>query len=161
MSDSHGVAEFHWATKPNFGDAIAPLLLKRFAHLDSHWATPCDADVISVGSVLEFVPWGWHGFILGSGALRPDSRLNLYTRTATVLALRGPLSAQRVGIDPRDIVLGDPGLLVDELVPPITKRYDIGIVPHWTDNNLAHDGRFFGKFRTTVIHPGGDVLEVL
>jgi hypothetical protein len=151
---------FWWNARPNFGDAIAPLLLQRFAHLESVWATPGYANVVSVGSVLEAVPALWNGYVLGSGKLYPDSRLNLYGPAIQVLALRGPLTAKSWA---GNCAIGDPGLLADELLPePPERVYDLGIVPHWSDRTLVGDKRFHGnKWKTLVIDPAGDPLEVI
>lgn len=151
---------FWWNARPNFGDAIAPLLLRKFAHLESEWATPGHATVVSVGSVLEAIPALWDGYVLGSGKLYPDSRLNLYGSMIHVLALRGPLTAKSW---PGNCAIGDPGLLSDELLPePPERMYDLGIVPHWSDNSLASDKRFRNeKWKTVVINPAGDPLDVI
>src|SRR5208282_4363338 len=80
--------------------------------------------------------------------------------TAKILALRGPLSARGVA---GSFALGDPGLLANELVGPQEKKWDLGIVPHWQDTELAE--RFSRLIRppytTKVINPGDDPITVL
>jgi hypothetical protein len=153
------VKMFWWNSRPNFGDAIAPLLLRKFASLEAEWDTPGRASVVTVGSVLEAMPALWDGYVLGSGKLYPDSRLNLYGPRINVLALRGPLTARSWA---GNCAIGDPGLLADELLSePPERVYDLGIIPHWSDLRLAHDQRFYGKWSTVVIHPSGDPLEVI
>jgi pyruvyltransferase len=155
------VKEYHWAEVPNFGDAMAPLLLSRFAGLRTEWDTVSRARIVSVGSVLEHVPPLWDGYILGSGKLREDSQLHLHTKTATILALRGPLTARQC--PPGSYAIGDPGLLVSELVPAQDKIYDLGIVPHWSDKQLADRPEFWGKgaWSVQVVRPGDDPLSVI
>jgi hypothetical protein len=75
---------------------------------------------------------------------------------AKILALRGPLTAQGV---PGDYILGDAALLANELVS-VDKRYQLGIVPHWSDTVLEHRHEFKG-FSPRIIRPDGDPLEVL
>jgi pyruvyltransferase len=154
------LTEYHWAEVPNFGDAMAPLLLERFANLKAGWAAVSHAQIITVGSVLEHIPPLWDGVIAGAGKLREDSQLHLYTKTATILALRGPLTARQC---PKgDYALGDPGLLVSELVPAQDRIYDLGLVPHWTDEALAHRPEFWGPgWSTRIIDPRQPPLQVL
>lgn len=159
------VAAYWWNEKAqgvkNFGDAINPYLLKRFAGVDSTWAPVSKAQVIGVGSLLEHVPPLWEGTILGTGKLFGDSRLSLYTYTANILALRGPLSAAGVR---GDYALGDPGLLADELVADDVhgREFDLGIVPHWSDPALLNRPDWYNnKWTTTVILPSDDPLDVV
>src|ERR1700747_207178 len=124
---------YFWRDIPNYGDRLAPLLLERFADLKCEWASVVDADIVSVGSVLEHIPSGWSGIVAGSGRLREGSRLSL--DSATVLGVRGPYSAYGI---PGDLVMGDPGLLADELVRIETRDFDLGIIPHWSDTRVPH-----------------------
>ena len=68
------VKEYHWAEVNNFGDAMAPLLLARFADLKTERDTISRASIVTVGSVLEHVPPEWDGAILGAGKLRSRNR---------------------------------------------------------------------------------------
>lgn len=126
------VKAYWWNRVPNFGDALAPYLLKHFAGVKAEWSIVSRAKVASIGSILEHIPSSYGGYILGSGKLRPGSKINI--RNATILALRGPLSARGI---PGKYALGDPGLLADELVGLQTKRWDVGIIPHWKDTELV------------------------
>jgi pyruvyltransferase len=145
---------------PNFGDTLAPHLLKAFAGIETKWTPPGRATVVSIGSVLEHVPPWFDGYILGSGKLYGNSRLHLHTKTATILALRGPLTARQC--PPGHYAIGDPGLLAAELVGPQEARYDLGIVPHWSDVDLTMREEFYGSsWITKVIVPSDDPLEVV
>ena len=153
------VRAYWWRARPNFGDAIAPLLIERFTDYPAAWERVGKADVVSVGSVLEHVPYLYDGYILGSGRMYPDSKLELWCNTMTVLALRGPLTAKAW---PRDCAIGDPGLLANELVSPQAKTVDLGIVPHLSDPDLRYRREFFSPYWTTkVINPADDPLEVI
>lgn len=154
------VKAYWWREVPNFGDALAPLLLKRFAGLDVAWDTISHSSIASVGSILEHIPPMWDGYILGSGKLMESSRLHLHTKTATILSVRGPLSARGV---PGSFTLGDPGVLAAELVGPQEKKWDLGILPHWQDTILVSKfGALIKPPHTThVINPGNDPLTVL
>jgi hypothetical protein len=151
---------YWWTGVPNFGDALAPLLLEHFSDIDVEWDTVSRASIASIGSILEHIPPLWDGYILGSGKLMEFSRLHLHTNTAKILAVRGPLSARGV---PGNFALGDPGILASELVGPQEKKWDLGIVPHWQDDQLA--ARFTSLIKPphtcVVISPQQDPLTVL
>ncbi len=150
---------YYWRGKPNFGDALAPYILKRFSGVTADWDTISRADVIVTGSILEHVPPLWHGTILGAGRLYEGGYLHLHTGTAKVRAIRGPLSAKAV---PGDFALGDPGLLADELVYVHHRDTGLGIVPHHADKTLALNPAWYNdKWTTTVINPRGNPLDVV
>jgi pyruvyltransferase len=139
----------------NFGDCLTPLLLERFAGVRSAWAPPETARVVCVGSILEHLPAGWTGTVAGAGKLAEGSRVDL--RAAQILALRGPLSARGIR---GDYVVGDPGLLADELVVTATRRHPLGVIPHWSDTRLVMNPAFKVPGRV-VIDPRGDPLTVV
>lgn len=149
---------YWWRSVPNFGDAIGPLLIKHFTGLDTMWSPVKEASVISVGSILEHLPMKWEGTILGSGRLKENSKLDL--SRATILGLRGPLSARGIY---GDFALGDPGILANELVGAQPKKWDLGILPHWRDTELV--GRFTRLIRPPatikIIDPRDNPLEVV
>lgn len=147
---------YYWGDVPNWGDRIALNLVQHFCRrTDVSWSDIGLADAIVTGSILEHVPPGWEGVVAGSGRLVADSPLNL--GSAKVLGVRGPLSAKGVR---GDYVLGDPGLLADELVTVATRDRDLGILPHWSDTNLAYRSEF-QEFNPLVISPFRDPLEVV
>jgi len=155
------VKAYWWRKVPNFGDAITPFLLKHFADIDNvEWDTVSRARVVSCGSVLEHLPPDWDGFIVGSGKLIENSRLNGFGQTAKILALRGPLTARGFK---GNFAIGDPGILANELVGPQEKKWDLGIVPHWQDTELAD--RFQQlipeKFSVKVISTADDPIDVV
>ncbi len=154
------VRAYWWVGKPNFGDAMAPYLLERFSNLANVVHAPIDeAKIVTVGSVLEHIPVGWSGYVLGAGRLYENSNINLGNSDIKILGLRGPLTAKTW---PYDVVIGDPGLLADELVGCQSRDYDLGIVPHWSDTELGKDPRFIGhKWSTLVINPADNPLKVI
>ena len=159
MSLTVGVMKAYWWTGvPNFGDALAPLLIGHFSGIETVWSPISQASLVSIGSILEHLPMKWEGFILGSGRLKENSNLDL--SHAAILGLRGPLSARGVY---GDFALGDPGILANELVGPQSKLYDLGILPHWRDTELV--GRFTKLIRPPstikIINPRHDPIEVV
>lgn len=148
---------YYWNGRKNFGDLLTPLLIKRFSKLNSEWVEPKKADLIMVGSILEHMPLNWCGIIAGAGKLHEGSKLKF--TNARVLGVRGELTARDLGLR-GNYVLGDPGLLADELVPLEDKKYHLGIVPHWTDTTLEKDPRFT-KYNPIIIRPENDPLKVI
>jgi pyruvyltransferase len=157
---SKPVKAYWWREVPNFGDALAPLLLERFADIRVEWDTISHSQVASIGSILEHIPPLWDGYVLGSGKLFEFSRLHLHTKTAKVLSVRGPLSARGI---PGSFTLGDPGILAAELVGPQEKQFDLGIMPHWQDKELVEKFKTLipRQFTVKTINPSGDPLKIL
>lgn len=112
---------------PNFGDAITPWLFERMGILPVH-KQPQNAVLAGVGSIVEMLPKEYKGVIWGSGLIH-DEPYSL--PHATILALRGPLSRERLGA-PADTPLGDPGLLVGRYLrrQRPSRRWRLGLVPH-------------------------------
>ena len=146
---------YYWKGKKNFGDLLTSLLINKFSHLTSQWSSPEEAELVVVGSILEHLPPDWKGFIAGCGKLHERTEVKL--PHAKILALRGPLTAKGIK---GSYILADPGLLADELVKDQDKQYDLGIIPHWTDNNLEIDPRF-KKFNPRIIRVSDDPLKVI
>ncbi len=131
------VLAYWWSQRPNFGDLLSPLLIQRFAGITPVWAPPENADLVCAGSVLDVLPLGWTGVVAGSGVLHEHTRIDL--RHATILGLRGKLTWELAQSGNKtDAVLGDPGLLVAEFVPAVEKKHKVGVLPHWTDVELAY-----------------------
>ncbi len=147
---------YYWRGVANFGDALAVPLLTRFSDVKATWSPIDAAQVTTCGSVLEHIPAGWGGFVVGSGRLVEDSRLHL--ERAVIMAVRGPLTARSIGRP--DCVIGDPGLLADELVTVRTRDIRLGLVPHWSDACLARRPEF-RRYDPIVIDVRDDPLAVL
>jgi hypothetical protein len=122
------------ASVPNFGDRLNGFLQMQLG-INPHWAPAADADQVIVGSILHHLPQGWGGTVCGAGVLYPERSADL--TNATVLALRGKLTDARVKRAPGRVVYGDPGLLVSKFVPQTVAKYDLGVVPHWSDTELV------------------------
>ena len=146
---------YWWVGRANFGDLLTPLLMAHFAQVELVWAKAEEAQLVMVGSVLEHLSASWSGTVLGSGKLHEFKPVRL--PFANILGVRGPLTARAMRLG--DVVLGDPGLLANELVN-VDKRYRLGIVPHWSDTQLEHRQEF-RAFKPHIIRPTGDPVEVL
>lgn len=145
---------FYWKKKPNFGDLLSGLLLKRFSHIDTEWSEPKDADIVVVGSILHFLPENYKGIIAGSGKLHVETKI---PEQAKILGLRGHLTA--FGLK-GDFAIGDPALLADELVPIEDKEWNLGLVPHWSDTELEKNPLFL-KYNPKIIRVTDDPIKVI
>lgn len=145
---------YWWRGRANFGDELNSWLLERLG-APFEWAAADSAELVICGSTLEHLPSKWTGTVCGAGMLRETSHVDL--SHANVLAVRGHLTAQRAQYVPTSVVLGDPGLLVSRWVPQTVTKYDLGVVPHWSDTELYR--RFpYGKL-IDVRQPPGDVIR--
>ncbi len=149
------ITAYYWVGRPNFGDLLTPLLISHYTDITVSWAPIQTAELVGVGSVIEHIPNGWDGRIVGAGKLHEESLFPV-GRTR-ILALRGPLTAKGLR---GDFALGDLGLLANELVRVETKRHALGIVPHWSDGELALREEFV-RYKPLVIDPRGDPLDVI
>jgi hypothetical protein len=141
----------------NFGDVMSAAVLNHFAGVDVEWSEPAQAEIVVSGSVLDVLPDGWSGVVAGAGTLLNGTRRDL--TKATVLAVRGHLTLRQLtlgdGVAP---VIGDPGLLASELVAVDRGRYELGVVPHWSDMTLWDR---FKRLNPLPIPSTGDPLEVI
>lgn len=147
------VKAYFWRGHRNFGDLLTPLLLKELANIEVEWAAPKEAELIAVGSIATHIPRGWDGIVFGTGKPRQNERIDL--SKATVLALRGQLTAAGSGARP-GYILGDPGLLVSMLDGiKVSEEIPVGLVAHWEDRNLGK------RWKGELIDVEGDPLEVI
>ncbi|WP_306512337.1 polysaccharide pyruvyl transferase family protein [Janibacter hoylei] len=116
---------YWWDGHPNFGDALTPWVLARYGIVAVH-APLSRARVVGIGSLVDQLPDEFAGVIWGSGLLREAERR---LPAATALAVRGPLTRERLGLDD-GVALGDPGLLIGRHVRRRTPQWPLGVVPH-------------------------------
>lgn len=151
------VPTYYWALRPNFGDMLSPFLLAHFGGISAVWSPPENARLVCAGSVLDVLPLKWSGIVAGSGVLHEGHRIDL--RSATILGLRGKKSLELAQGDKSNVTLGDPGLLVSEIIPPVEKKHKFGVVSHWTNTDLV--GRFpSGHPISAALDPISAVKEI-
>lgn len=139
------IPTFWWDGHPNFGDDLTPMLLPRYGMVPLY-REPRDARMVGVGSLLEFLPADFTGAIWGTGLMN-DAAHPL--ADATVLAVRGPLTAERIGVTDEP-AYGDPGLLVARHVPKPKSDGRVAVVPHGHHRSHADLTRLIARAGDTV-----------
>lgn len=142
------VPTFWWDGHPNFGDDLTPWLLPRYGVVPLY-REPRYARLIGVGSLLEFAPHDYSGAIWGSGLM--EDRAHVLPQ-ATALAVRGPLTAERLALQDEP-AFGDPGILVARHLARPKPDGRVVLVPH--GHHRQHPG-----LAKLVAH-GGDRVRVV
>lgn len=125
---------------PNFGDELAPYLIRKVAGLSPRCRLPdrpadprrlTEPVFLSAGSILRLC--GPNSVVWGSGIRDIDQEVQPAKR---FVAVRGPLTRRRLlqlGYDCPER-FGDPGLLLPRYYrPDVSPRYALGIIPHQID----------------------------
>lgn len=150
-ADGRIVPTYWWDGHPNFGDDLTPMLLPGLGVVPLY-REPRDAALVGVGSLLEFLPRHWPGAIWGTGLMR-DAAHPL--PAATVLAVRGPLTAERLGLGDEP-PYGDPGILVSRRIRRPASDGRIAVVPHGHHRSHAGLARLVARagdaVRTVNVH---------
>ncbi|QUJ77750.1 polysaccharide pyruvyl transferase family protein [Sulfitobacter albidus] len=135
-SDTNAPVLLHWwKGTPNFGDAINPLIVGHVSGRAVQHAGPRASDLFAIGSMLQVVkrkftePREDKGpiHIWGTGLLHPVPGRQ-WIENIAVSVVRGPVTAALLGLDMDRF--GDPGLLIDAVVPKAAASGRIGLVPH-------------------------------
>jgi hypothetical protein len=139
---------YHTTPYPgNMGDILNKWLVERLSHDKVILSKPGDDVYMCIGSIIKFACPGMN--IWGTGTMRMTDTLSPY---AKYHAVRGPLTRELIltsgGECPE--IYGDPALLMPYLYnPPVSKKYQIGIVPHYVDYDAVT--REFPQYRVINI----------
>lgn len=146
----------------NFGDSINPILLERIFGIQVKPGTFYDADLVAIGSMLEYFLWKTRNYfkllyikiknshplnVYGTGLISEpyffepfgSPKFEMFFRNLSVSAVRGVYTKKRLEKilkkNLNDIALGDPGLLASYLIYDAmpSKKYSVGIIPHYVD----------------------------
>lgn len=134
----------------NFGDELNYYLAKGLSNKPlfnlSNILIRREENLMAIGSIVESHT-NKHSIIWGSGAMFGGEK-KIPAKPKKILAVRGPLTREYLlsqGIDCPE-VYGDPALLLPLIYKPqTTKKYTLGIIPHYVDyeseylNEIKHD----------------------
>lgn len=149
--------KLYWLKGDNFGDVLNPILLNRLTNKKVQFIKIKyyeNEHYLCIGSSLSLarkntIVWG-AGFI--------DAESKCYEVPKKIYAVRGPKTRKLLleqGIDCPE-VYGDPALLLPYIYrPKILKKYKLGIIPHFADQ----DNIFLEKFRNNEDILIIDILE--
>lgn len=141
---------YEWDGVTNWGDQLSVPLLRRFAGIQAlATSSPAAADIVCVGSTIGHLGYWFGGHIIGAGKMFPQNRV---PSGARVWAVRGRLSLPSGSEVLGRIALGDPGLLADELIEPVDRVHKLGLLPHWSDTELAERTEF-RRYDPLIINP--------
>lgn len=144
---------FYFDGFANFGDRIAHDIVAAVSGRPVVASPPGEADLFALGSIMRQVakvtkqpraggkPAVWGSGIMGLQG--PEVRVD----NIHFAAVRGPLTQTLLDLGP--IALGDPGLLITDVVAPVPRGERIGVLCHVSDKpapetleRLRADGRF-------------------
>jgi hypothetical protein len=129
---------YQYHDKYNVGDCLSEPILKHFLGDEIEQVKANEkGKLVAVGSVMSKVQDG--DVVWGTGCMSPKQ----YPLKATILAVRGKLSRERItGVEIPE-VYGDPALLLPLIYnPKIEKKYQIGFVPHYVDKKRFEGSNF-------------------
>lgn len=138
----------NWATLPNWGDTINPILIEKISGIKPTLVKN-NPDYLCVGSILS---WATKNTIVwGSGFIAKDRKIKY---DIDIRAVRGPLTRNMVleqGYNCPEIY-GDPALLYPRFYKPnIQKKYRFGIIPHYVDQNSKWLNQFLNNANVKII----------
>jgi len=119
----------------NFGDELSPLLVSKVLGRRVRWSSADKADLVAVGSVIEYVAKRTRNapVVWGTGIrdhIGPEMRERVRSQVGGFLAVRGRRSIGELGLDPATPI-GDPGVLAPDLIRGAKTRRGILYLPHF------------------------------
>ena len=122
---------FYRGTPPNFGDEIN-------ATMWAHLLPPAFLDddhrdlFLGIGSILwDYLPKASRKFVAGSGFGGYTAPPDLHDGSWSVIWVRGPVTAERLGLDPR-LAIADAAVLLRETpLPKPSQDVDVAFMPHF------------------------------
>jgi len=136
---------FWWSSKKfenkkfeNFGDLVGPYLVEKISGKNVRFIQPKKRKFtdlftkvyFTAGSILAHIDT--RSIVWGSGIIETPTKVP----KATFLAVRGPLTRAELLKQGYNVpeVYGDPAILLPKFyTPELTKKYKIGIIPHYVD----------------------------
>ena len=154
----------------NHGDELSALVLREVLGRPVRWAPLGHGDVVAIGSAMvPYLSRNGRGRIWGTGLHTPDVIVDeASTFRDRVLAIRGPLARDALGLDP-STPIGDPGLIARILRPgrPRARRSGTVLVTHFTSHGRRTDRSAINALRSVglrvlppTLHPDEMLREI-
>lgn len=148
--------------KKNFGDWLSPALVEAIAGKPVSYSPPDKCDLVGIGSILHRLKnhfWTHRVHVWGSGLIeqRPTFRSPHIFHAVRGKATAAAIKNQAIK------TLGDPGLLSDILLPERhrEKRFRVGIVPHYVDQQNPAVVEFAKQAGVTFIDIFAETLDFI
>jgi succinoglycan biosynthesis protein ExoV len=151
---------------PNFGDELSGWLYRKLLEVPMHADAP--AMLYGIGTILQVGSRPEHEprpdclkVVLGSGT--GDGPCPDISQGWKVYFVRGPLSAQRLGLDPH-CAIADPAILVRRFYQPAySPRHPLGYMPHYWEDFYNGDAlrKICANLGLHFISPREEIEKVL
>jgi pyruvyltransferase len=138
------------ARNRNFGDVLGPYIVENVAQRRVEYAEPERAELVVVGSIVEYLPDSYGGAVAGIGCARASTRRSFVN--ADVKLVRGEHTARRLGVK---VPVGDPGLLASDFIERQDKKYRFGFIRHYADKTNS----FPAAHQINILWPIEKVIE--
>lgn len=119
-----------WFQAKNFGDCLTPVILKALLNESVELCRDGNGRWILAGSIIHTAHD--NDIIFGTGSFKNHGT---NAQNLTVLAVRGPLTAEKLNIK---TAYGDAGLIMPMIYPKSKSTKKFGVVPHYVDFDDAH-----------------------
>jgi pyruvyltransferase len=143
----------HWGRGlNNFGDCLSPDIL-RYYGFTPIYSQVKNSEIILAGTVLQWIPEDYDGIILGTGGVNQK----YFFPKAKILGVRGKITLNNIQNRKIDLVLGDPGLIMNLIYPePVKQIYELGIIPHFVDKDHRIVEKWKNRFKDKAL-----IIDVL
>lgn len=147
----------------NFGDVLGIEVLQHVARKRFAYGGIKTADIFvtgTVGQLIEMHGGAKEGAVIAGIGTDPKREAKIDWRaTYDVRMVRGPLTRDLWDL-PKEIPMGDPGLLADEVYGPSEKAYEVGYVKHFKDATEPPE-EVTKSSRSIVIGAGAAPSEII
>lgn len=145
---------------PNFGDEINPWLWPRL--LPNFFDDDGSTVFLGIGSIIgeKSFPLSVRKIVCGSGFVPEYHQKPNLLEDWDVHFVRGPRTAQLLGL-PRELAIGDPGVLVSQLVNKKVEKINISFMPHWQSLSRGNWQKACDIAGIVLIDPRGSVENIL
>lgn len=153
---------FYWGHKKNFGDDLNVWLWDEL--LPNYKEVHPDKYLVGVGSILDLAAVNLaeeKAIVIGAGGYSKDLR-NFGPKSWDVRAVRGPITAKRMGLS-HDKAVIDPATLIPLYFDfPQVQNGGVVFVPHWTSENTSLSLREQCiKADIEYVSPCGDSMSIV
>lgn len=170
------IIKTHFCDINNAGDQLTGIIAKKIWGKNIVYTKPLFCDLVGIGSILDNlckIPYKsikykiksniknllayesiCHVWSSGFMHRQKDIPLKFYRKKIVFNAVRGKLSKEiieKIYAPIDNVVLADGGLLSSLIVKNVIKKYNISIIPHWTEINNINILKMLDNYKTANI----------